>query len=259
MDREGWDANEALQATREAAEAGSLDAQLCVGYALCTHRGARRAEAARWLRKAGEQGDSGAQLQLAYMYTRGYGVPNDYAAAMEWLQRAASSGHEQAEAYLRAGSDSGGKFGQPARAVVLLREGPPPASRVAGAGAREFTGKTNDKIIERPAPPPEFFRGVTFLHEARTVADLREGLRCLCICALSGYLPAQFKLGQIYFAGEGVARDYVKAYRWFNLAGANGFEAGLKARDRVAQRMSGAQMRETLKAIAEAQALRPGA
>jgi TPR repeat protein len=55
------------------------------------------AEAVRWFRKAGEQGDATAQFNLGLMCQRGQGVPRDYVQAHMWLNLAASraSGDDQ--------------------------------------------------------------------------------------------------------------------------------------------------------------------
>ena len=42
----------------------------------------------------------------------------------------------------------------------------------------------------------------------------------------------------MYDDGLGVARDYVQAHMWFNLAATQGHEKAQKARDAVAQRMT---------------------
>ncbi len=48
------------------------------------------AEAARWYRKAADQGDSLAQYELGQMYVDGEGVPQDYVQAHMWFNLAAS-------------------------------------------------------------------------------------------------------------------------------------------------------------------------
>ena len=55
------------------------------------------AEAARWFRKAAEQGDAGAQFNLGVTYDRGKGVPQDYAEALRWYLKAAGQGHARAQ------------------------------------------------------------------------------------------------------------------------------------------------------------------
>ena len=47
-------------------------------------------EAAKWLRKASEQGVAEAQCFLGIMYSDGRGVPQDYVQAHKWLNLAAS-------------------------------------------------------------------------------------------------------------------------------------------------------------------------
>jgi hypothetical protein len=48
------------------------------------------AEAARWYRKAAEQGYAEAQFNLGSMYYHGYGVPQDYVQAHMWYKLATS-------------------------------------------------------------------------------------------------------------------------------------------------------------------------
>ena len=66
---------------------------------LCSARGRRsvEADAARWLRRAAEQGHAGAQSVLGWMYMAGKGVPRDDAAAARWLQPGAAAGNTAAQ------------------------------------------------------------------------------------------------------------------------------------------------------------------
>jgi len=74
------------------------------------------------------------------------------------------------------------------------------------------------------------------------------GLQQLRARAEQGNAEAQYQLGSKYYAGAGVPKDYVQAYKWFNLAAAQGNVAAAKSRDNVANEMTREQ-------IAEAQAL----
>ena len=47
------------------------------------------AEAARWFRKAADQGDDFGQFNLGVLYAHGQGVPRDYTEAVRWYRRAA--------------------------------------------------------------------------------------------------------------------------------------------------------------------------
>ena len=54
-------------------------------------------EAAKWFRKAAEQGSRNAMAMLGVMYAKGAGVPLDNGTALTWLTLAAEQGHRQAQ------------------------------------------------------------------------------------------------------------------------------------------------------------------
>jgi uncharacterized protein len=51
-------------------------------------------EAAKWARRAAEQGDARAQADLGSLYEQGKGVPLDYVSAYRWYSLAAEGGDE---------------------------------------------------------------------------------------------------------------------------------------------------------------------
>jgi hypothetical protein len=59
-------------------------------------------EAARWARRAAEQGYSRAQADLAYMYEQGRGVPLDYVAAYSWYTLAVAGGEHHSASRLKS-------------------------------------------------------------------------------------------------------------------------------------------------------------
>lgn len=62
--------------------------------------------------------------------------------------------------------------------------------------------------------------------------------------AQQGNIHAQGKLGGLYLYGAGVAKDYIQAYAWLDLAAGQGDTAAAKFRDAVADQLSITQMRE---------------
>ncbi len=54
-------------------------------------------EAAKWYRKAAEQGDADAQFRLGVMYHEGEGVSQDYTEAAKWSRKAAEQGDASAQ------------------------------------------------------------------------------------------------------------------------------------------------------------------
>ena len=53
--------------------------------------------AVREWRPLAEQGNSGAQLNLGYMYDNGYGVSQNYNEAIKWYRKAAEQGNHRAQ------------------------------------------------------------------------------------------------------------------------------------------------------------------
>jgi TPR repeat protein len=64
-------------------------------------------EAAKWLRKAADMGDSQAQGMLGVLYWNGRGVPQDPVIAVGWLRKAADGGEAQAMRNLGKAYDQG--------------------------------------------------------------------------------------------------------------------------------------------------------
>ena len=58
--------------------------------------------AAKWYRKAAEQGDAGAQCLLGISYDEGRGVEQSDTEAAKWWRKAARQGHKEAKSMLEA-------------------------------------------------------------------------------------------------------------------------------------------------------------
>lgn len=67
--------------------------------------------------------------------------------------------------------------------------------------------------------------------------------------AEQGNAVAQYKLGVMHANGRGVPRDFISAYKWLNIAGAQGNENAVRGRDAVARRMTPAEI-ETAQKLA---------
>ncbi|MGB7971655.1 MAG: tetratricopeptide repeat protein [Candidatus Deferrimicrobiaceae bacterium] len=86
---------EAAKWYRKAAEQGVPDAQVNLGLMQANGQGGPRdyGEAVEWYRKAAEQGNEKAQHGLGVMYHNGFGVERNDAEAMEWFRKAAKQGY----------------------------------------------------------------------------------------------------------------------------------------------------------------------
>ncbi len=62
------------------------------------------------------------------------------------------------------------------------------------------------------------------------------------LAAEQGDANAMGTLSVTYLLGRGVPKDYVEAYKWGNLAAANGNEKAAKLRDNLAKKMTPSQI-----------------
>jgi len=76
--------------------------------------------------------------------------------------------------------------------------------------------------------------------------DYATAFRLWRALAEQGNAQAQYNLGVMYYKGRGVPRDYlyVFAYRWFNLAAAQGNKQAAHSRDYIAKFMTPEQILE---------------
>ena len=79
---------------RKAAEQGNISAQVNLGLMYDEGRGVPKnfMAATKWFRKAAEQGDASAQNNLGVAYGNGRGVPKDEIEGLAWFNIAAASG-----------------------------------------------------------------------------------------------------------------------------------------------------------------------
>jgi len=85
--------------SKKRADSGDADAQVNLGLLYGKGEGVPQdfAQARQWYEKAATQGNAQAQVNLGEMYARSEGVPQDYDKAMEWIQKAAAQGHARAQ------------------------------------------------------------------------------------------------------------------------------------------------------------------
>jgi len=81
--------------------------------------------------------------------------------------------------------------------------------------------------------------------------DYQEALRWCGLAADQGHGRAMFTLGVHYHTARGVSKDLVRAHMWYNLAAANGYDGGKTWRDRLADKMTPAQITEAQKLARE--------
>jgi TPR repeat protein len=138
------------------------DAQSGLGASYYLGQGVARnyAEAARWFRRAAEEGDVVAQYTIGNMYYAGQGVAQDHAEAAIWYQRAAEQGAVDAQFSIGNMYDEG--LGVEQDDVQAYQWYHLAASRFQSVERREAAGRFRDRIALRLSP--------TLLAQARRLA-----------------------------------------------------------------------------------------
>ena len=235
-------AKEYFQDLRARAVAGDSEAQYEFGteYFTCRsiikrHPEKYSAEKAKWYRRAAEQGHAEAQSSLGYAYWNGWGVPEDDAEGVKWFRRAAEQGHMDAQHKLGIAYSNG--VGIPkdrSEAVKWIR-------RAADQG-NYISAYSLVRIFKVDVPYSfgdhiEFARyfaeqgdvesqyGMGNLHNNGTI-DIpnasAEAAKWYRRAAVQGHARAQNILGDIYYFGRGVSKDFLEAAKWYRRSAEQG-------------------------------------
>ena len=236
---ERYDYPTAFQAFLPLAEAADPIAQYYIGYMYYYGYGVPEdyGKAYEWMRRSAEQGDPDAQTFLGGMFYAGEGVPQDFSQAVHWYERAA----EQGDPYARYSLALMQAYGEG------VPRAPDEAVRILHELAREGL--------------PYAQRSLAFAYEygEGVGQDLAEARAWYLKAAKQGDAYALGDLGRIYAEGIGVARDLPQAYAWWNLAVAAAVPGwsrnyAVERRDELAAQLTPARLAE---AQAMATAWRP--
>ena len=112
--------------------------------------------------------------------------------------------------------------------------------------AKLSSGST--KLLSRVTPRRSTTLGKMYAIGFVVSQDAAEAVTWHRQAAEQGHAGAQFNLGVKYDTGEGVPQDYVEAHMWLNLAASRSSgadrEQSVATRDRVAERMTAADLSE---------------
>ena len=189
------------------------------------------------LKAQAAQGDARAQWSLGVLYHQARGVPQDYAMARQWYEKAAAQGY--AEAQLALG--------------VLYENGlgvPQDDTQAA---------KWYEKAAVQGSKKAEYYLGLLYASGAGVPQDYAMARQWHEKAAAQGYAEAQFALGVMFGMGHGVPEDYVRAYMWITLAAAGNLpgdeqKLAVDNREAVARIMTPAQIAEAQRLASQCQA-----
>lgn len=216
--RSGSTADEAEQCAEHVRDLASHS----VKSAAPAESSSRSLDAQYWCTKAAEHGDGKSQYALAGMYERGAGVARNPQEAIRWYQASARSGY--APAQFKVGRMYGRGEGVPMD---------------RNAATRWYM-----KAAEQGYPDAQYYMGYRYEHGKGTAQSHAEALRWYGKAAEQGNVSAMDGLGSMYQAGHGVPQNHVEAYKWFNLAAVSGEPEFVAHRDRLAAKLTPAQLAE---------------
>jgi len=196
------------------------------------------AEAAKWYRKAAEQGFAAGQQSLGCCYDYGQGVAQDYAEAVKWYRKAAEQGDAAGQQGLGCCYHYGQGVAQDyAEAVKWFRK----AAEQEGAAGKNGLGYCyyhGQGVAQDYAEAAKWFRkaaeqgdvagqhslGYCYQHGQGVSQDYAEAVKWFSTAAARGFAAGQHSLGWCYQHGQGVAQDYAEAAKWFRKAAERGYE-----------------------------------
>jgi localization factor PodJL len=172
------------------------------------------------LRHAAANGDPVAQFEVASRFAEAKGVPQDFAQAATWYQRAATQGLANAQYRLGALYERGlGVAADPARARVWY-------GRAAEQGNVRAMHNLAVFSAGRPGTNPDYPSAVQWFTEA----------------ANHGLADSQYNLGILYESGLGVPASAVEAYKWYALAARFGDKDAIRRRDNLRAKLDPASV-----------------
>lgn len=138
-------------------------------------------------------------------------------------------------------------------AFILLQQefGGPPVDTMAAleAGEDATTFERNSASAAKGDAAAQLALGLNYQTGQGVKQDVSRAAVWFQRAATQGEAKAMVALALMYENGSGVPRDYLEAYKWFNIAAAqltadNERALGVKGRDRIAPRMTPAQISE---------------
>ena len=84
--------------------------------------------------------------------------------------------------------------------------------------------------------------GVMYKNGNGVVQDYAEAVKWWRLAAEQGVADAQNNLGVRYESGHGVLQDNILSHMWYNIASANGYKKSSEWRDKIAAKMTAADV-----------------
>jgi curved DNA-binding protein CbpA len=152
------------------------------------------------LKMLGAQGNASAQNQLGQLYANGRGVPQDYATARSWYEKAAIQGNAWAQNQLGQLSADGLGVPQDYKKARQWWE------QAAAQGVAQAQYNLGQLYANGRGVPQDYATARSWYEKS----------------AVQGNAWAQAQLGQLYANGRGVPQNYTMARSWYEKSAAQG-------------------------------------
>jgi len=230
------------QTVRKLARHGQVFEQNQMGIAsiLGIAAGSDAKDALKWFEEAAHKGYAPAQVNLAVMYSNGWGTAPNQATALHWLQAAAAQ--EYGRAYYNLGvlfMEGKGVRQDYGEAMRYFEKGAAAGDSRAqnnagylydhGLGIKQDLSKAAQlykQAADAGDPMGESNLADLFLRGEGVAANDAEALRLFEQAAVQGHTGARIKLGYMYEEGRGTERNAQAAYEWIMAATLAGDQRG---------------------------------
>jgi TPR repeat protein len=222
------DTVEAAKWYRQAAGQGDVEAQRMLGE---LYRFRDDVEAAKWYRKAAEQRDMNSQGALGLMFELGEGVSKDDAEAARWYRMVEDQENLNLVNRYRYWAEKGDAQAQYKLGDILF------VGKI-GPGDEAEGYRFIRKAADQGHAEAQFGLGIGIGSQ-----DHADRFKWLQRAADQGHAVAQGFIGVYYESGSAiVARDFVVAYKWYNLAASSGDKRGIESRANLEKKMTPQQI-----------------
>ncbi len=194
---------EDLQMWHTQAAQGNVTAQVVLGMLYYDGRGVPQdyARARQWYERAATQSDAFAQVLLGILYADGKeGVPQDFGKARQWWEQAAAQGRASAQHSLGVLYDTGQGVPQNYATARVWYE------KAAAQGYAMAQSNLGSLYYDGRGMPQDYVTARVWYEKA----------------AAQGYAGAQNNLGVLYDTGQGMPQNYATARVWYEKAAAQG-------------------------------------
>ena len=228
---------ESMEELKLAANSGMTWAQNNLGNCYYYGEGVEQdyQKAVEWYRKAAEQGNAEAQNNLGECYYTGKGVEKDYLKAVTWFQKGAEQENTEAQEnlrkfYYRGEQDNWNSVKNHQKAIAQGGSPVPRhvANRHQGNAPAEKRKETVDEFeklklkANNGDAQAQNSLGDCYYNGRGVCKDYRQALEWYRKAAEQGNASAQNSLGDCYYNGKGVYKDYRKAIEWYRKAADQG-------------------------------------